>query len=400
MLDAVGSPESRFRSLHVAGTNGKGSVAACLAAVLSKQGFRTGLCTSPHLLDFRERIQVSGAFVDRAVLERSAEALLPHADRSGATYFEAATALAFLCFAEEDVDYAVIETGLGGRLDATNVLDPVVCAITSLSLDHTEYLGATLSEIAAEKAGILKPRVPAAVAVVPGPVRRIISEAAERVGAPVLFMGHDARVEDVRTGWKGTEFTYYSPARPGGLTSHTPLIGRVQAENAGLARLALEQLPEPPAESTVARGLAEVRVPGRFQLVKGPDLMWVLDIAHNEAAVAGLLGTMAEVELPRPWVGLVSILGDKPWKSILSQLTRSLDGLVLTIAPSSPGDRRWSLREAADAVSGSEALACPGLDDAIRQARELAGDGTVVVTGSAHTVGDVLGRLQEESAPI
>ena len=396
MLDSVGCPENRFRSLHVAGTNGKGSVAASLASVLSAQGFRTGLYTSPHLIDFRERIQVAGGFVAGAVLERSAEALLPHADRTGATYFEAATALAFLCFAEEKVDFAVVETGLGGRLDATNVLDPVVSVITSLSLDHADYLGATLGEIAAEKAGILKRGVPAAVAAVSGSVGCIISEAAERAGAPTVFMGRDARVEDVGTGPEGTSFTYYSPAHPGGIASHTPLIGLYQAENSALARLALEQLPKPPAESAVAAGMAQVRVPGRFQLLEGAAGVWVLDIAHNEAAAAGLLETMSDVDLSRPWIGLVSILGDKPWKGILSVLASRLDGLVLTVAPSSPGERRWSLDEAAGAVSEADVTVCPGLGDSIRRARELAGDGTVVVTGSAYIVGDVLGRFHEE----
>ncbi|MGH7539665.1 MAG: bifunctional folylpolyglutamate synthase/dihydrofolate synthase, partial [Gemmatimonadota bacterium] len=231
ILDDLGRPERAFRAIHIAGTNGKGSTAAFVEAILRAAGHRTALYTSPHLLDVRERFQHDGAPLDEALLQRCAAAVLAPADRVGASYFEAATALAFLGFAEAGVEWAAIETGLGGRLDATNVLRPASCGIAQIAVDHTELLGPTPVEIAREKAGILKPGVPAAAIAGATDVRRVLAERAAAVGAALAWVSDDpaveaeARVEEVRVTRDGTAFRYRSAGFPGGLALRASMLG-------------------------------------------------------------------------------------------------------------------------------------------------------------------------------
>src|SRR5215216_213123 len=185
LLAGVGDPHRRFRSLHVGGTNGKGSVAAlCDAALRAADPSRTvGLYTSPHLVSFDERIRIGGRTVERELLLACEARLRPEIERTGASFFEATTAIAFLCFAEAGVEAAVVEVGLGGRLDSTNVLEPEACAVTNVARDHTEYLGETLEEIAAEKAGIFKPGVPAVIGERDPHIRSVLAERAHAAGA-------------------------------------------------------------------------------------------------------------------------------------------------------------------------------------------------------------------------
>ncbi len=312
-----------------------------------------------------------------------------------ATYFEVATALAFLCFAESGVEDAVVETGLGGRLDATNVVTPSVCVITSLAADHVEYLGSSLQSIAREKAGILKPGVPAVLPPVAPSAYRVIEEVSTGLGAPLRLLGREASIESVALDPTCTSFVYRSDGVPTGESLRTSLIGRHQAENAGLALLALESWPRWPGLEAVREGLAEVKLPGRFQVVTGSDGPWVFDIAHNTAAVRRLADTLTELRLPLPCVGLVSVLRDKPWAEMASALSRVCQSAVLTIAPSAPPERRWTLDHALLEGQWRHVEASADFERAVRRARELAGAGTVLVTGSAHTVGDALGLLTE-----
>jgi folylpolyglutamate synthase/dihydropteroate synthase len=212
MLESVGRPHMAYRSVHVGGTNGKGSVAAMIASILSSAGHRVGLYTSPHLVDFGERIRIDGQPADEEMLVRGATRLRPLAEELGATFFEATTALAFLCFAEADVDFVVAEVGLGGRLDATNVLLPEVATITNVAWDHADYLGRTLSAIAGEKAGISKPGVPLVLGRLEPEAGRIVRETAARAGAPLLQLGYDAAVRRIRILRDATELEYVGPA--------------------------------------------------------------------------------------------------------------------------------------------------------------------------------------------
>ncbi|MFO7589013.1 MAG: folylpolyglutamate synthase/dihydrofolate synthase family protein [Gemmatimonadota bacterium] len=399
ILSELGEPQASFRSVLIAGTNGKGSVAATVESLFRARGHRTGLYTSPHLVDPAERVRVGGLPAGRALLESAAADVLPLARREGATFFEAVTAVGFLAFARAGVDVAAVEVGLGGRLDATNVLDPLACVITNVDLDHADYLGGTLEAIAAEKSGILKPGVPAVVGPIPDSPLEVVAERARRVGAPLLVLGHGPVVVAVSADRKGTRFVFRSERFPAGRAFRTPLVGGHQAINAGLALAAIELCGLAVDDERTDRGLAEIRWPGRFDVRERPDGIWVFDVAHNPAGARALAATLAQVPLPRPRACLVGILGDKPWREMLDPVLRGTSAAVFTTPPSAPASRRWDPVAARATVPGHRVEVEPDFPAALRRVRELAAAGTVVVTGSSHTVGDALRLLEGDPEP-
>jgi dihydrofolate synthase/folylpolyglutamate synthase len=236
LLDAMGNPQLAFPSFHVAGTNGKGSVVSMLDAVLRESGLRVGRYTSPHLIDFRERICVDGIPISEEGVMRFAERWLPEVERLGATFFEATTCMAFEHFARERVDVAVVEVGLGGRLDATNVLTPLATAVTSIGMDHMQYLGDTIEQIAAEKAGIFKAGVPAAVGDGDAAIRKRLATLARAAGtSELLVVGDDWLVDDIAVSSGGTSFSVTERTRGLRRELRTSLVGRHQASNAAVA---------------------------------------------------------------------------------------------------------------------------------------------------------------------
>lgn len=392
LLARVGDPHRSFRSVHVGGTNGKGSTAAMIEAVLRADGHRTGLYTSPELLELPERFRVDGEPLPAERLESWAAELAPLVAETGATFFEAGTALAFHAFRACRVEVAVVEVGMGGRHDATNVLRPEVCAVPSVALDHVEWLGSELGRVATEKAGILEEGVPAALGPLDPEVRSVFEREAAEVGAPLFVLGRDARVEEVEVEPTGTTFRYEAPGR-GPIRLAVPLPGAHQARNAGVAVLALDRLPDPPADPVLERGLASVRWRGRgewIEVAEGGG--WLLDTAHNPAAAAALVELIRATSPPRPIVLLASVLRDKAWEEILDRLLPACGGAVLTVAPSSAPERRW---DPAAAARGRGPTCVVELDfgTAMGRARELAETGTVLVAGSTAVVGDVLRRL-------
>lgn len=397
MLARLGHPERTFRSLHVGGTNGKGSAAAMMASVLRRAGFRAGLYTSPELLETADRYRVDGRVLPRDLLERCAARVGPVAREEDATFFEAATVLAFLAFREAGVEWAAVEVGLGGRLDATNVLSPEVCAVTSVALEHTEYLGDSLASVAGELAGIYKPDVPAVAGPVDPAAREVLEERAAAVGAPLSLLGRDASVEEVRVDPGGTSFVYRSARYPGGRPFRVPLPGRHQAANAGVALLALEQLDDPPPTAALEAGLQAVRWRGRYQHVAGRGGDWILDAGHNAAGIEALAATLRDLGPRGPLVVLAAALEDKP-PEMLVPLAEMADAVVVTRAPSAPEGRGWDPDRAAGALEPRAAEAVTDFDEALARARELAAEGTVVVTGSCYTVGDALRRLEPVAA--
>lgn len=400
LLAGARDPHRRFRSLHVGGTNGKGTVAALAAAALREHGLRTGLYTSPHLVSFDERIRVDGVPLDAERILDAAERLRPRIEEVGATFFEAATAIAFVCFAEAGVEVAVVEVGLGGRLDATNVIEPLAVALTNVSLDHTEYLGDTLEAIAREKAGILKRGVPAITGVrstgTDAPVLDVLRERAAAVGAPLTELDRAARIGAVEVTSAGVEVRLESRAW-GRRTLRTTLPGEHQARNAALAAELLALLPRDlrPGWPELERAFAGTRWPGRVQVERIAGTTWVFDVAHNPAGASTLAGTLQRLDLPRPIVFVFGVLADKDWRSMLAPLLERMDGVILTDPPSSPPERRWNPGPEADWVRerGGSPRLIPEFDAALGRASTLAPHGTVVVTGSFHTVGDAMARL-------
>ncbi len=394
MLEVVGRPHMAFRSVHVGGTNGKGSVAAMVASILGCAGHRVGLYTSPHLIEFGERIRIAGRPVDEDLIASGARQLRPIAEEVGATFFEATTALAFRCFAEAGVDFAVAEVGLGGRLDATNVLMPEAAVITNVAWDHSDYLGNTLSAIAREKVGIAKPGIPLVLGRLEPEAARIVREFAAMAGAPTLQLGYDAGVRRIRLRPTGTELEYVGPGARDPILLHVPLLGAHQAWNAGLAALTVQSMASEirPKPSNIADGIRSVRWPGRLQIEQRVGRTWVLDAAHNSVAVDALTQALASLDLPAPLAVVVAIMGDKPWPEMLPPLLALADVSIFTIAPSSPAERRWDAHAVAGTISSYAVEVIPDFDAALERAAELAQ--TVVVTGSNHTVGDAMRRLE------
>ncbi len=392
LLSEVGDPHLLYPSLHVGGTNGKGSVASIWATVLRETGMRVGLYTSPHLCRFGERIQVDGHLTPFEVLSEVADDLRGPVSRHGPTFFEAATALAFKVFAREAVDVAVVEVGLGGRLDATNVIDPELTCITNVSLDHADYLGGTLEAIALEKAGIIKSGVPVHTAESDPAIRALLEHQAEQAGAPFHPLDRDRDVHGMRTTGAGTRFSL-TTSMWGELELAIPLVGAHQGVNAALAVQSLQSLPVQlrPTREAVERGLASVRWPGRVQVVQIEGTRWVFDVAHNAAGMEALVTTLESLRVERPLIVLAGVLGDKDWGKMLPGLFSLADGVILTQPPSAPSERRWDpALVAASMAPGLSLVVEIDFERATAMAAARARGGTAVVTGSCHTVGDAL----------
>ena len=361
-----------------------------LAEMLLAGGHRVGLYTSPHLVSFRERVTVDRTPIAEDAVTLWASRLEEPALRLGATFFEVTTALAFADFAARGVEVAVVEVGLGGRLDATNVLEPLACGVTRIAVEHTEYLGPDRVSIAREKAGIAKPGVPFVTTEADGDIAAVLLGEARGRGAPAERLDPAACLSGVEAGPGGVRFDAVTPQRRyRGL--ELGLAGAYQAANALLAlRLAELVAPAWPVDEAAARdGLRRARIPGRFDR-RG---RWIYDVAHNPDGARALVAALRTAEPLRPLVAVVAVLRDKDWKAMLEVLGGAVDRLVLTRAPSAPEDRAWDLPEAARWASarGLEAKAEPDFGAALAGAERLGA--SVLVTGSFHTVGDALARL-------
>jgi dihydrofolate synthase/folylpolyglutamate synthase len=391
ILARLGSPHKKLTAIHVAGTNGKGSVVATAEALLSAPGRKIGRYTSPHLIDFRERITVDSAPIPEAAVLAFLEKWIPAAEEMGATFFELTTALAFDWFARQKVDIAVIETGLGGRLDSTNVLTPRVAAVTSIGLDHTDLLGDTLEAIAREKAGIFKRGVSAVIGESAPEIRALLVKCAKEAGAdPIIVIDDEYRLSDVEVSARGTSFLLGTGSEQQRVT--TPLIGAFQARNTVIAIATVAALGPPylPARAEISTKLAKIFLPARFQRWRS----FIFDVAHNPDGARAVAGSIRALNPPAPRIALVAVLADKDWKGIIRALAPSVDRFVFTNAPSAPPERRWdpSQAQAFAKSQGLESELEPDLDRALEIAQMSAG--TVLVTGSFHTVGDVMSRLQ------
>lgn len=395
LLAALGDPHLRYPVFHVAGTNGKGSTVAVLTALLRARGLRVGTYTSPHLVDFRERFVVDGVPVSEEGVVEFLARTARDAARLGATFFEITTALAFEHFARAGVDVAVIETGLGGRLDATNVVLPAVAGVTEIGLDHTELLGTTIPEIAGEKAGIYKPGVPAVVGAWDPVARRTLAERARAAGArPVRVVCEEFAIEEARVGPDGTEFRLRWRGAEHRL--RVGLVGGFQPRNVATALAMLDAAgPAYAADpADVADAVARVRLPGRAQR----HGRWLFDVAHNPDGARALAGTIRSLEaagaLERPTTALVGVLADKDWRGVLDALAPAVDALVLTTPPTAPPGRVWDAGAALNYARsrGHAAEVAADFDGALARVAER--PGTLVVTGSFHTVGDAMARLQ------
>jgi dihydrofolate synthase / folylpolyglutamate synthase len=389
LLDALGNPHRAYPVIHVAGTNGKGSSLAMAEALLRGRGMRVGKYTSPHLVDFRERILVDGVPIEADAILEFVERWTPLVVQLGATFFEATTALAFDAFARAEVDVALIETGLGGRLDSTNVVDPVSAGVTNIGWDHMEYLGHTLDAIAMEKAGIFKRGRPAVIGEPTLAIREVLRNRASELGALPFLVADAVKMEDIKLSPTGTEVTLEMFGERKRL--QTPLTGRHQAFNLAFT-LALLHQAGPDYRFTLAEAaplLDRVALPGRFQRVG----KYIFDVAHNADGARVLAETLRAVSPERPVSAVFCALRDKEWQEMLTTLSPVVDKFILTNAPTAPASRMWTLETVREFLShmNTPGEIIPSFDQALRLGEDA---GTVVVTGSFHTVGDAMARLQ------
>ena len=356
---ALGDPQKSFKAIHVAGTNGKGAVCAMLDAALRASGLRVGRYTSPHLVKLNERFFLDGSPIGDDVLSAAAEKVAKIAP-DDLTFFEALTAVAFLVYAEAKVDYAVLETGLGGRLDATNVCNPELCVITRIGLDHCDWLGDTVEKIASEKAGIIKPHVPVVLGENLPEVRAVVEARAKEVGAPFFYAPDVASAADVPRDF--------------------PLGGTFNRENAVTALAAMKVLGKGDAS-----GFADVVWPGRFQRVEN----FIIDGAHNPPAAHALAEALRELHLSEPLALIAGFCGDKDVGEVLSILAPFVKK-GYAVRTNNP--RSLSAEETAEKMraAGIDAVAAPSLAAAIGSASSAP---RALICGSLFLAGEALVEL-------
>jgi dihydrofolate synthase/folylpolyglutamate synthase len=422
LLDEVGAPHLHLPVVHLAGTKGKGSTAAMLASMLRAAGYQTGLFTQPHLLRIHERFTINGEQIsDDEITEimleeiRPAIARLELRDIFGVQQFEAQVALALLWFAGREVDVVVLETGLGGRLDGTNVApNPLATVITPIGHDHMDVLGDTLARIAAEKAAIIKVETSAIVSPQPEEAAAVIERAAVEARAPLLLGGRDWSVEDVRADLSGTAFSLsleYAALRRAGprlperwgagdapsrgmlADLKTTLLGAHQAVNAGAAALTAivvsERLPRI-GQAAIRDGLARVSWPGRLQLLAGAPAV-VVDGAHTAESAAALADAVRTLFYHRRVILICGIQADKDIPAVVAPLAPLAAVAIATRAPHPRAATTPVIAGALRAAGSPRVEEASDPERALARAREIAGpDDVILATGSLHVVGAIL----------
>lgn len=395
LLRRVGNPQDAFPAIHVTGTNGKGSACAFLDSILRKAGRRVGLYTSPHLVRFNERIRVDGRMIGDEDVARLYAEIKPHTVEMAAeseakrpTFFEVTTAMAFRWFAERSVEVAVVEVGMGGRMDATNVVRPAAAVLTRIGLEHTENLGRSVERIAREKSGIVKAGVP--VVTVEQPALPVIDAAAREAEAPLTVVGRDVRYDAERPGLDGTDVTFRDG---GGLRARVPLLGRFQPENAAIAyatamavrdRFGLK-------DDHIRKGIEDTTWPGRLHVYRREPLVLV-DGAHNAPAAEALAASITDLLPNRKVILVAGILRDKD----LPRMAAALGPLAVRVVATRPDSKRaFPSADVRTAFEGyAPASESPSVHDAVRGVLARAGpDDAVLVTGSIYTAGEALDAL-------
>jgi dihydrofolate synthase/folylpolyglutamate synthase len=398
LMDILGNPHQSFRSIHIAGTNGKGSTAAMIASILQTSGLKVGLYTSPHLVSFTERIRINGVTIPEervADLVSTLNSELLTLNSLSPTFFEFTTAMAFQYFDEEDVDIAVIEVGMGGRLDATNVIIPMVSIITNIGYDHQEFLGSTLAEISREKAGIIKNKVPVISANNSPEVIKVIERRSEENESKLYIFGRDFRAEHRSqvTGHRSQILDYYG-IKQVFKDLELSLLGHHQIVNASLALAATEiiSIGIELEESAIRKGLKEARWEGRLEVLsRNPTIL--LDGSHNEEAASALRRALEEIFLPehdRLFL-IVGMMKDKNIRGFLKTLAPLAWEVIVTKADYERAASVASLSEVAERYN-PRVKTIEKVSDALEYAVGRAKSYDLIcVTGSLYTIGEIKG---------
>lgn len=415
LMQLMDDPHLKYPVVHIAGTKGKGSTAAMVASILRKAGYRTGFYTSPHLQDFTERIQVDGAPISREQLVEKVDQIRPLlAQVPEITTFEITTAIAFKDFYDKNVDVAVIEVGLGGRLDATNVVDPLVSVITSLSFDHMNVLGDSIAQIAAEKGGIIKPEKPVVLAPQWKEAREVIEQIAEERNAPLTIIGRDyffgehSRSLDRQTFFlwsKDDQELVNEYISSGGRTDwepehfSIPLLGMHQVENAATAYATIQVLREAGfliKREDIISGFAQVDWPGRFEILQKSPLI-IIDSAHNQDSALRLRLAMDDYLNGKPIILLFGSSEDKDVSGMFSHLLPRVKTLVATRSTHPRAMEPKLLVELANQF-GKHAVETQSIEEGLAEAIKQAGkDAAIMVTGSIFVAAAVRELMQNNS---
>ena len=390
ILEALGNPHRELQVIHIGGTNGKGSTAAMMASILQHEGYRVGLYTSPHLIDFTERIRINGQEIEKEEVAELTSWMIERVDVAKITgppftFFDFTTAMAFLYFSRKMVDLAIVEVGLGGRLDSTNVVDPLLSIITNVSRDHEEVLGRGILKIAGEKAGIIKKKRPVITAATQPGVLRLFSRVCREKEAPLYRVGKEFRSIGLET----SDFTYEGWHRKL-WNLQLNLRGLHQIVNATTALGAseiLDQLGYPVSTSAMVEGLQSVEWPGRFELIASSPRV-ILDGAHNPAGAIALRESLKEEFPYRRLILLIGILKDKDFRTILRTLSPLADHVILS-KPHLDRAAPVSLLEKALKENGKTVEAIEDLEEAIKRGLSLTGkEDLLCITGSLYMVGE------------
>jgi len=384
-MEHVNSPHTQFPSLHIAGSKGKGSVSAFCASVLQQAGYQVGLYTSPHLKDFEERIQINQRSMDRGLLVSYVEEIKPAVSRvQGLTTFEIMTGLGFLYFARQKVDIAVIEVGLGGRLDATNIISPLVSVITSLYLDHTSILGDTLEQIAYEKGGIIKPGVPVVSAPQDENALAVIRDIASKHKAALLEVGQEITYQPISRSLSGQAFQIQDEVGQSAHEFIIPLLGEYQITNAATAYGALSLLRDkgfPVEIDVIQKGFAEVSWPARFEVLQEAPPV-IVDSAHNPASISKLRETIDDFFPDKELILIFGISEDKQLDGMLQAILPRTKHLITTHADHPRAMDPEELARKAESF-GTTGEVLPNVGDALKRGLSLLGEQQVLVVAGS-----------------
>ncbi|OQX92649.1 MAG: hypothetical protein B6D58_01870 [candidate division Zixibacteria bacterium 4484_95] len=391
LLSHLGNPHQAYPLIHIAGTNGKGSTGAILESILANSGYRVGLYTSPHLVDFRERIRINARYIDQKYITDFFESNIGKFDDINPTFFEVVTALAFTYFRDEKVDLVVAETGLGGRFDATNIINPVTSVITNIDEEHVQHLGDNVSQIAFEKAGIIKNGIPVVTATHHVDAQRVLRQVCKQRKAKLISIFDETQwvIKDINE--RKTELDVFTRSQKY-YNLRLSLAGRHQLENAICSLIAAELVEEKGIKVTttgVSTGFRSVKWPGRLQRISTkPEV--ILDVCHNPAAMRTIHEYFSEFYKNRHLVAVFGILSDKDSTRMLQDLVRFADVIILTKPMTDrAADPEVLAREVARIQSNFQVI--PFVRDAYLAAIDHAKhEDVVLVTGSHYTVGEVM----------
>ncbi len=395
LMAALGNPENSYKTVHIAGTKGKGSVAAFCASALQEAGLKTGLYTSPHLKDFEERIQINRQSISQVDLVDLVEEIKPFvAAIPKLTTFEISTALAFWHFARQGVEIAVIEVGLGGRLDATNVITPLVSVITSISKDHTYVLGDTLTEIAGEKGGIIKPGIPVILAPQRDEPRERLQQIAAERSCPLTQVGSDYKFSIKSRSLEGQVLSIWRPDHHGKspILLEIPLLGDHQAENAATAYVTLQTIKDAGldlSEGAIRQGIGETTWSGRFEILQREPPV-IIDAAHNAYSARALQNTLDQYFPEIPIILILGISGDKDIQGMLNAWTSRTTQIITTQSGHPRAMPPEELAETIRALTDIPVSAQPDAAAALKSALEIyQGEQLIIATGSVFHVASI-----------